>query len=258
MQNTDVVLITGASTGIGRALALEFARHGHSLLLVARRKDKLEETRRAVEALALALPVSVFLYPADLTLPDTAEQIRTFCDNERLSPVCLINNAGMGAEGDFTQIPWARQQQIIELNILALTRMCAAFLPEMRQRKSGCVVNISSTTAFMPLASEAVYAASKAYVLSFSQALHEENRKYGVTVCTICPGVTDTEFFASADFTLSRFHAADPADFARFAYNAVQHRRPLAVHRFSNRLIALWARLFPRGSVRRISAKMCQ
>lgn len=254
-MNNEYVLITGASSGIGKALAEEFAKHSANLVLVARRVDKLEEVKNRLTAL---YGIDVLTVPSDLTSKDSASRIYSFCKDNKLFISCLINNAGIGAEGEFSEIDYEKQQSIIDLNVSALMRMCHTFLPDMKNNNSGMIVNISSTTAFTPLASEAVYAASKAFVLSFSQALYEENRRYGITVCTICPGVTDTDFFSSAGFELNSFKAADPAEFAQFAYKAIQNKKPLAIHKISNNLIALWARLFPRGAVRRISAKMCR
>ena len=248
----EYVLITGASSGIGKALAYEFALHEHNLLLIARNEKALENISADI---ARIYKTKVKYLPIDLTADNSAEEIKRFCDKNALDIKILINNAGMGAQGNFTDIPLERQKKIISLNISAVVKMCYAFLPDMKKKRSGVIVNISSTTAFMPLANEAVYAASKAFILSFSQALYEEMKPLGVTVSTICPGVTNTDFFKTADFTLDNFKGADPANFAEFAYKRIIGEKPLSVHRFSNRAISVWARLFPRGAVRRISAK---
>lgn len=254
-MNNEYVLITGASSGIGKALAEEFAKNGTNLVLVARRIDKLEEVKKKLIALH---GIDVLIVPSDLTSPDSARSVYLFCQENNLAISCLINNAGIGAEGEFSKIDYEKQQRIIDLNISSLMRMCHTFLPDMRRSHSGTIVNICSTTAFIPLASEAVYAASKAFVLSFSQAIHEENKKYGITVCTICPGVTDTDFFVSAGFKLNGFKGADPVDFAEFAYKAIQNKKTLSVHKMTNKLIVLWAKIFPINTVRRISAKICK
>lgn len=248
----EYVLVTGASSGIGKALSFEFARHGNNLLLVARRQDKLQAI---ADDIMNKNHVKVLIFPTDLTKEGAAKSIHDFCAEKQLSVKILINNAGMGAQGNFAEIPLPTQEKIIELNVLAVIRMCSAFLPDMKKRKSGTVVNISSTTAFVPLANEAVYAASKAFILSFSQALYEEMKPFGVTVCTVCPGVTNTDFFKTAGFALDHFQGADPADFAAYAHKQIMKKRPLSVHRFSNQAISVWARLFPRGTVRKISAK---
>lgn len=254
----EVVLITGASSGIGRALAFEFARHGHGLVLVARETDGLATVQSEIEAAAReahrAAPAIATL-AIDLLDPTALEQIYQFCQEQRLTVTTLINNAGIGAEGDFAELAADRQQRIIDLDVSTVVQMCHRFLPAMRRRHAGTIVNISSTTAFMPLAGETVYAAAKAFVLSFTQALYEENRRYGVAACALCPGVTQTNFFQNAGFELQNFKAASPADFAAFAYRQIQAQRPLAIHRFSNQAIALWARLFSRGSVGRMAAR---
>lgn len=253
-MNDEYVLITGASSGIGKALAEEFARHKSNLILVARRAERLEEVRNH---LTVAYGVNVLAFSTDLRQPNSPEKVFAFCKENGISIRCLINNAGIGAEGEFSAIDFEKQQSIVDLNISALMNMSYLFLQDMVQNRNGTIVNISSTTAFTPLAGEAVYAASKAFVLSFSQALYEENKRHGVTVCTICPGVTDTEFFATAGFELNRFSSASPTEFAQFAYRAITKKKALAIHRFSNKLIALWARMFPSGLVRRVSAQIC-
>lgn len=246
------VLVTGASGGIGRSLAREFASHGSDVVLVARRERELQELAAEISQ---RHGVKAHVCTADLTESGAAERVYDFCLGRKLVVRTLVNNAGAGARGEFAELDLARQEQVIALNISALVEMCHAFLPDMRARGAGTVANICSTTAFMPVANEAVYAASKAFVLSFSQALFEEMKPYGVTVCAICPGVTKTGFFEAAGFSLEGFRAADPDDFARFAYMRTAQGKPLSVHRPLNRAIALWARFFPRGAVRSISAK---
>ena len=248
---TEYTLITGASSGIGRALASEFARHGENLILVARRPEAL---RQVAEELRAAYPVRVVTIAVDLTQAAAASQLAAVCRKRQLPVTTLVNNAGCGAQGHFAALPLARQEAIIRLNDLAVVRLCHAFLPAMEERSRGTVVNIASTTAFMPLANEAVYAASKAFILSFSQALTEEERPAGIAVCTLCPGVTKTNFFKDAGFSLANFKVADPNDFATFAYRQVKRKRPLAVHRLPNRVLATGSRLFPRGAVRRLAA----
>lgn len=248
----EYVLITGASDGIGKALAYEFARHGNHVILVARRTEMLQKT---ADEIIRRYHVKAVAVSADLLKEDAAEYIYGFCAENGLAVKILINNAGMGTQGNFSDIPLATQEKILDLNIAAVVRMCHVFLPDMKKRGRGTIVNIASTTAFMPLANEAVYAASKAFILSFSQALYEEMKPFGVTVCTFCPGVTNTGFFRSAGFTLDNFKGADPAELAGYAYQCIIKKKPLSVHRFSNRAISVWSRLFPRGAVRKISAK---
>lgn len=248
----NYVLITGASSGIGKALAYEFARHNENLILVARREDTLNKIEYD---LVNKFNIKVKIFAIDLLKEDSAIQIHNFCVENSLEIKTLINNAGMGGQGKFIDLALEKQEQIISLNILSVVRMCHVFLPDLKSKNEGSIVNISSTTAFMPLANEAVYAASKAFILSFSQALYEEMKPFGVNVLTICPGVTNTDFFKSADFSLDNFKGASPEDFAKFAYKCIVKNKPLSVHRFTNRAISIWARLFPRNIVRKTSAK---
>lgn len=249
---SECVLVTGASSGIGRSLACEFAAHGSDVVLVARRSDALEDLAAEVSG---RYGVKAFVCAVDLMEEDSVDLVARFCAERGIEVETLVNNAGMGARGEFAKLSLNRQEQIIKLNVMAVVRMCHAFLPQMEARGRGAIANIASTTAFMPLANEAVYAATKAFVLSFSQALCDEARPCGVKVCTVCPGVTSTGFFEAAGFSLDGFAAADPDDFARYAYGRISRGKPLSVHRPTNRALALWARLFPRGVVRVISAK---
>lgn len=248
----EYVLITGASSGIGKALAYEYAKHRHNLILVARRKELLETLAADIRKND---SINVIVYAVDLTEEGAAKKIYAFCNNHNLVVDTLINNAGMGAQGIFTDLSLERQKAILSLNITVVLELSHIFLKDMKARGKGTLVNIASTTAFMPLANESIYAASKAFILSLSQALYEEMKPFGVTVCTVCPGVTDTGFFESAGFTLQSFKGANPNDFARYAYQRVAKKKPLSVHGFTNRMIALWARLFPRNTVRKVSAK---
>jgi short-subunit dehydrogenase len=249
------VLITGASAGIGKALAEEFAKNGRNVLLVARREEKL---RILKDQLQQNYKVSVEYMPLDVTESESPERILRDIENNGISVDCLINNAGMGDACLFEKTDWDKDEKIIEINILALMKMNRLFIPYMKKNGSGTIVNIASTLAFAPTAGEAVYAASKAFVLSFSQALYEETKGSGVSVLTICPGVTKTEFFTNAGFDIQQFKAVAPESFAKFAYKQIQHQKPLSVHRLSNKAISVFARLAPRGTVRRAYAAFCK
>lgn len=246
------VLITGASSGIGKALANEFAKHGHDLLLVARRETLLKEN---ADKLKKQYGIDVRTFSIDLTENNAIEKLHAYCMENHLDIYILINNAGMGAQGKFIDIALDRQEKIIALNISSVMKMCHIFAQDMKEKRDGTITNICSTTAFMPLANEAVYAASKAFILSFSQALYEEMKPFGINVCTICPGVTNTDFFKSSGFESDHFKGADPDAFAHFAYQRIMHRKPLSIHGAGNVAISMWARLFPRSFVRKVSAR---
>ncbi|MCH4183807.1 MAG: SDR family oxidoreductase [Prevotella sp.] len=249
------VLITGASAGIGKALAEEFAKNGHNVMLVARSEDKLRILR---DQLQQNYKVLVEYMPLDVTGSESPERILRDIENNGILVDCFINNAGMGDACLFEKTEWDKDEKIVELNILALMKMNRLSIPYMKKNGDGTIVNIASTLAFAPTAGEAVYAASKAFVLSFSQALYEETKGSGVSVLTICPGVTNTDFFSSAGFDIRQFKAATPESFAKFAYKQIKHQKPLSVHRFSNKAISVFARLAPRGTVRRAYANFCK
>lgn len=248
------VLITGASSGIGRALAEEFAKNGHNVMLAARSEDKL---KTAQEQLKQRYDVSVIYLPVDLTNSDAADKVMEFIEENNVTIKCLINNAGMGDACLFENTDWDKDENIVKLDVLALMKMNRLFIPYMKKNGSGIIVNIASTLAFAPTAGESVYAASKAFVLSFSQALYEETKGTGVSVLTICPGVTKTSFFNNAGFELGQFKAATPESFAKFAYKQINRGKPLSVHRFSNQAASVFARLASRGVVRRTFAAAC-
>src|SRR5262245_48852034 len=188
-------LITGASSGIGEAFARKLATRGHNLLLVARSEDKLiglcNELGRSqnIRAQYVAL---------DLSQPDSSARLFEETQKRDLQIDFLINNAGFGSMNDFAKLDLARELNMIDLNIRALVELTYRFLQPMRERKGGAIINVASTAGFQPVPFMATYAATKAFVLSFTEALWEENRPYGIKVMALCPGVTDTNFFAAA------------------------------------------------------------
>ena len=253
MNNT--VIITGASAGIGKALAYEFAKHNYDLLLVARSEDKL---KKLCTELGKSYGITAKFLPLDLLADDAAEKLLGFVKDNNINASYLINNAGMGDAGLFEKSDIQKDENIIRLNVLTLMRMNRLFIPYLKGNGGGTIVNIASTLAFAPTAGEAVYAASKAFVLSFSQALYEETKKSNVSVLTICPGVTSTDFFKSAGFELGQFKAATPESFAAFAYRSIVKKKALSIHRISNKLTALFCRLATRKTVRKVFAAACK
>jgi short-subunit dehydrogenase len=191
----NTTLITGASSGIGEAFARKLAARGHNLLLVARSEDKLitlcNELGRArgIRAQYVAIDLSELEAPTRLF-----EETKT----RDLQIDFLINNAGFGSMGDFAKLDLAQELKMIELNVRALVELTHRFLAPMRERKSGAIINVASTAGFQPVPFMGTYAATKAFVLSFSEALWEENRPHGVKVMALCPGVTDTNFFEAS------------------------------------------------------------
>lgn len=250
-----VTIITGASSGIGKSLSYQFAKRGHNLLLIARSEEKL---RTISEELNVKYAVNTMIFPVDLLQEDAPQKIFDYVQEKSLCVECLINNAGIGDAGVFSESKWEKQENIVRLNILALTHMTHLFLQLMKTQTEGTIINIASALAFAPTAGQSVYAASKAFVLSFGQALYEELKGTPISVLTICPGVTRTEFFHNAGFELNQFNAASPDDFAEFAYSVYREKKALSIHRFSNRITALFCRLGSRKLVRKVFASVCK
>ncbi|MEH2192850.1 MAG: SDR family oxidoreductase [Nostoc sp.] len=190
-------LITGASSGIGKAFAQELAARKTNLVLVARSEEKLSQLAKELQD---KHKIQVDVIIKDLTESNAANAVFEATKTKELSIDLLINNAGSGYYGDFAEGDGERQIKIVQLNILALVDLTHKFLPLMRQRRSGSIINVSSITAFQPIPYLSVYAASKAFILSFSEALWAENRQYGVRILVTCPGPIETNFFAEANF----------------------------------------------------------
>jgi short-subunit dehydrogenase len=188
-KSADRVLITGASTGIGEGLARRFAHAGHDLVLVARSADKLESLATEIRQ---ADGVNVMPIAADLAKPNAAARLAATLKRRRLPIDILVNNAGINLQGHFSRISAPAHQDLIALNVSATTDMLSHFIPPMIERGHGRVLNISSTSAFLPVPFMATYAASKAYLLSLSESLAEELKGSGVTMSVLCPGVTAT------------------------------------------------------------------
>lgn len=247
MTTRKTALITGASSGIGACFAHHLARDGHDLILVARSADKLEAL--AVELRAAHGGV-VDVLPADLAQasPGIALEARVAALGRQVD--ILVNNAGFGAAGAFHGLEVARQQEMIALNVSAVVDLAHAFLPGMVQRRQGAIINVASLAGFQPMPFMSVYAASKAFVLSFSEGLWAEYRDRGIRVLAVCPGPVDTPFFEAAGDNL---RAAVPAGLMKTADEIVlSSLRALAagdssvVPGFTGKLVAILPRLLPR------------
>jgi short-subunit dehydrogenase len=244
---TSTALITGASSGIGRDLAFEHAARGGDVVLVARREDKLQAIaaelidRHEVEAVAIA---------CDLANPVSAPRLHQDITSRGIEIDILINNAGFGGLGRFTEIDPARHEAMIQLNVLALTQLTRAYLPEMIARGRGRIMNVASTAAFVPGPLQAVYFATKAYVLSLTEALAVELEGTGVTVTALCPGATSTEFAERAGAQRLKFFqegTATSTDVAGFGYEQMLAGKTVAVHGTRNRMLPRLVRLLPRS-----------
>jgi short-subunit dehydrogenase len=251
-------LITGGSGGIGLEIAKVLARKEFDLVLVARNRDALEAAAGQIEG---KHTVNVHVFASDLRRREAPEAIFDFLRNENIPIEVLVNNAGFGLGGEFVDTELTRELEMIQVNIAALTHLTKLFLPAMIKRRSGRILNVASTAAFQPGPLMAVYYATKAYVLSFSEALAEELRNAGVTVTALCPGPTRTDFAAEAQVGNSRlfsaFGVADAGDVAEFGVSAMLHGRRVAIPGIRNKIVAQANRFAPRALTAKV-ARMAQ
>ena len=247
----ETVLITGASSGIGLELAKCFAADGARLVLVARNTPALESL--AAE-LRHKFSIEVRVLFADLANPETPARIFSELQSAGIIVDVLVNNAGFGTHGDFLETPLARQLEMVQVNVTALTQLTGLFLPGMKERRRGGVMNIASTAAFQPGPRMAVYYATKAFVVSFSEALAEELHGTGVTVTAVCPGPTRTNFgnvanFRGSDSLLRGAMTAEAV--AREGHRAFRRGRVLFINGWQNFFPTVAVRLAPRLVVRK-------
>ena len=253
-RTNETALVTGASAGIGRELARLAAKDGHDLVLVARRRDRLEELAAELTA---AHSAKITVIAADLADRSTPAQILERLRGQGIRLDYLINNAGFGTCGAFSESLLEREIGMIDVNVCALLALTRLFLPEMVARKRGRILNVASVAGFVPGPYMATYYASKAFVLSFTEALSEELRGTGVTATASCPGPTASEFGAvarSKDTNLFQRHVADATSVARHAYQAMLAGKGVAIPGLSNKLIAQSVRFGPRAVIRAIAA----
>lgn len=245
-------LITGASAGIGAELARVFAEHGHDLILVARRQDALEALAGQVEG---KYSIRATVLPADLSDPAAPAELYEAVRGLGLQVDILVNNAGFGLAGEFAETELGRELAMIQVNVAALTHLTKLFLGPMMQRHSGGILNVASVAALFPGPLRSVYYATKAYVLSFSEALAEELRDSGVRVTALCPGPTSTEFHSVSGGAPERFGSkgvADAHSVARFGYAALQDNVRVAIPGIQNKVAVQARRFAPRGLVTRL------
>ncbi|MCG7391819.1 SDR family oxidoreductase [Microvirga sp. ACRRW] len=249
-------VITGASSGIGAELARVLASKGYFLVLVARRHERLEalageiQSVHKIEVETMALDLEDREAPQDLVemLRDRGIRVHT-----------LVNNAGFGLRGNFATLPVERQMAMIDLNVRALTALSRLMLPGMLERGRGGILNVASTAAFQAGPYMAVYYATKAYVLSLSEALHEEAKSRGVTVTALCPGSTESEFSATADVEYSRTlrpTLMTAAEVARIGVEGYEAGKAIVIPGGGNWLGTLGSKFLPRVIVRRLAGRL--
>ena len=245
-------LITGASEGMGHEFAKLFARNGYSLILVARNKSRLDAL---AQELGTAHGVDARTISKDLSLPSAAEELKAAIDAQKIAIEVLVNNAGFGVHGLFPQTDWKATEGMLNLNMITTTHLTRLFLPEMLKRGHGKILNVASTAAFQPGPFMACYFASKAYVLSFTEALAEELSGTGITVTAFCPGPTRTQFQkrSNTEHIRENSFAMDAAPAAEAAYRGLMKGKRLVIPDFTNKLLAILVRLFPRRLVIRVT-----
>jgi len=250
-------LITGASGGIGEHLARVFAAHKHDLVLVARSADRLDALSTE---LSRAFAINSRVLTADLTDPAAPPQIFETLRGQGITIDALVNNAGFGACGPYAQIDYQTEARMLQLNVAALMHLTRLFLPGMIERRSGKIMNVASTAAFLPGPLMAVYYASKAFVLSFTEALAEETHGTGVIVSALCPGPTQTNFATTAGNADSvLFRSAKPMSpfaVARVGYEGMMKGKRVVVPGWTNQVSVFSTRLAPRTMLAKIARKL--
>ena len=248
---TPVVLVTGASSGIGAALARVFAAHGHELVLVARRQDRLNALADEIAAAGRSRPT---VLAVDLERRDAASVIAAELSAKAMEPAVVVNNAGFGLSGAAAAVSRDEQLAMIDVNVRALTELSLMFVDSLARHRGG-ILNVASMAAFLPGPGMAVYYASKAYVLSFSEALHRELSDRGVRVTTLCPGPVPTEFQARSGMQLNAAARAlelSAERVAQIGYDAFMRGKRVVVAGINNRIAVSLMRLVPNGLLLRL------
>lgn len=247
-------LITGASNGIGLELAKVYAKNGDNLVLVARNINKLNEIKSELEN---QFKVDIFCIGKDLTLPQSAKEIYDEVSYKGIKIEYLVNNAGFGDFGMFADAEWKKTEEMINLNIKTLTYFTKLFVKDMMKNGSGKIMNVASTAAFQSGPTMAVYYATKAYVLSFSEAIDNELRPFGITVTALCPGATESGFQDAAAMRESKLvkgkKLPTSKEVAEYGYRAMMKGKVVAIHGFKNKILALSVRFSPRFLIVRMT-----
>jgi len=251
--DNQTALITGASSGIGDAFAREFAARGANLIIVARRGDRLEKLAKDIRALH---SVEVTVIEADLSTPDSAAQLAKKIGSTQVD--ILVNNAGFGHIGRVAEENLTLLTEEITLNVLTLTQLTTLFVAGMVARNTGTIINVASTAAYQPIPNMAIYAATKAYVLSFTEALWGELEGTGVTALALSPGGTATEFFEVAGGRVAVSALAPISDVIDTAFDALEKKKspPSAVVGKSSRVMTGLQRFVPRTTIIRLAGRI--
>lgn len=254
-KNRQTALITGASSGIGYELTKHFAKEGCNLVLVARNKQTLD---KIAEDLEDEFGISASVIPSDLSSPISPDEIIAELMKMSIQVDILVNNAGFNEYGPFHKTDLQKELQMIQVNLVSLTHLTKLFLPGMLEQGFGKILNVGSTGSFVPGPLNAVYCATKAYVLSFSEAIAEELKGTGVTVTVLCPGSTDTNFAKKADIEnvlifKSKLLLMDAETVAKIGYNALMKNKRVSIAGFLNKIQIFSVRFTPRSIVAKLS-----
>jgi len=256
-MNNETALITGSSSGIGMHLAREFARHGHRVVLVAPVEEELEQVAADIQR---EFGVDAEIIAADLTDENAADEIWDELSVMGLDVDILCNNAGRGQRGNFWEIPLEDDLEMIRLNAEAVVRLTKRFLPRMLARRSGRILNTASVAGFEPGPTLAVYHATKAFVLSLSEALATELKDTGVTLTALCPGPVDTDFFPKADMVdtkaFQKGNVMPPQEVAEAAYKAVMSGERVIVPGGMNKAMVFGRRIMTEAAQAKQNEKM--
>jgi short-subunit dehydrogenase len=247
-SDSSTALVTGASSGIGTELARQLAARGHNVTLVARRKERLEEL---ADELTEAHGVNADTVACDLSSAAARGRMVSTVDDRGLTVEILVNNAGFGSAGRFQELDQESELRMVRTNVEAVMDLCGQWVPEMAARGRGAVLNVASTAAFQPIPRQAVYAATKAFVLSFTDGLHHDLRGTGVTATSLCPGPVPTEFGDVAGVDEKLFQvpgvSVSPADVAATGIEALEGGKRSVIPGVANAAGALAGRFTPRG-----------
>ncbi|MCZ7383482.1 MAG: SDR family oxidoreductase [Candidatus Methanoperedens sp.] len=254
LNEKKTVLITGASSGIGYEFSKLFAKDGYNLVIVARNEEKLKQLENELEG---NFGISVFSIPKDLSVAATPQEIFYELQQESIEIDILVNNAGFNVYGAFSETNIIEELQMVQVNLMSLTHLTKLFLPGMLRNGYGKIMNIGSTGSFGPGPLNAVYCATKSFVLSFSEAIAEELQGTGITVTALCPGATKTEFFKRAnmeDIKLLERGVMDAKTVAEIGYKAMMKGERLVIAGIENKLMIFLIRFMPR----KMMAKMAK
>ncbi len=249
------VVITGASSGIGLELANVYAENGYNLFITARRGSNLKELKNSIEK---KHKVKVDYFPLDLSTPDSAEVLHAKTKELNIKTDVLINNAGFGIFDEFVETDISKNEMMLNLNILSLTKLTHLYATDMVKQGSGHIINLASMAAFQPVPYLAAYSASKSYVLNFSEAIAYELKPKNVFVTVINPGATESEFAGTAGFKEGEFQSKIPSsrNLAEFTFKEMNNKKVMSIHGTKNAIMIFGQRFAPRNIITKISASM--